>query len=64
MSFVSENLCKKRKSVEKLMDTGGNFSVQEFKLRKRKDFMNNNILCVVKYHFENRSEPKVLAMKV
>ena len=44
MSFISENLCKKRKSVEMLMDTEGNFSVQEFKLRNRKDFMNKNSL--------------------
>lgn len=32
--------------MEKLMDTEGNFSVQEFKLRKRRDFMNKNtLLC-------------------
>lgn len=56
-----------KNSMEKLSDTEGNFSVEEFKLKNRRHFKNkNSCLCHPQkiYHFDNKSELKVLAIKI
>lgn len=53
--------------MEKLSDTEGNLSVQEFKLKDRRHFKNkNSCLCHPQkiYHSDNKFELKVFAMKI